>query len=248
MPHNFPFYRICRPFIDGRHICNPDAYILDNQYSSDRISLVRSFGILSKDLKELFDYIEPHNRNNATFSHRIYELFLRACTEFEANCTAILKANGYSKSGNWTISDYSKLNSVLKLNEYEVKFNDWQPNSLIIKPFKDWHTTTNTPLLWYQNYNTVKHDRNTNFQLANLDNLMNAMSGVFTILYAQFAEFAFEGLEQLGMYNDDDEGFSSFINQPFRIKKPDQWDDNDKYDFNWIQLRQNPNPLQKYPF
>lgn len=27
------------------------------------------------------------------FSHKIYELFLKVCTEFESNCRGILKAN-----------------------------------------------------------------------------------------------------------------------------------------------------------
>ena len=49
-----------------------------------------------RDLNEIFDFVEPSNDNTSVYSHRIYELLLRAATEFESNCKGILKANGYT--------------------------------------------------------------------------------------------------------------------------------------------------------
>jgi hypothetical protein len=67
------------------------------------------FLILLKDLQELFDYVEPADKNLSCYSYRIHALSRRACVEVEANCKAILKENGYTKSGDWNMGDYKKI-------------------------------------------------------------------------------------------------------------------------------------------
>jgi len=64
--------------------------------------------------------------NQNVYSHRLYEMLLRTCTEFENNCKGILKDNGYV-SQNLNIKDYYKINAASKLNEYEIKLNVWSP-------------------------------------------------------------------------------------------------------------------------
>ena len=83
-----------------------NTYLTADRYAEDRISFIRAFHILSSDLIKLIDFIEPCDSNKFTYSHRIYELYLRASTEFESNCKAILKANGYIFEGNLNITDY----------------------------------------------------------------------------------------------------------------------------------------------
>lgn len=76
MKLNQPFYRIARPdaFIE---------YCEDERYANDRSMLCRSYKILENDLKKVFEYIEPCDDNLSTYSHRLYELLLRACTELK---------------------------------------------------------------------------------------------------------------------------------------------------------------------
>ena len=47
------------------------------------------------DFKKVFEYIEPSDINLEVYSHRLYELLLRAATECETNFTSILKDNDY---------------------------------------------------------------------------------------------------------------------------------------------------------
>mgnify|MGYP003394033597 CR=1 FL=1 len=132
-----PYKRIIRPFFgkssfeysNGVNSSLGDSHILDSRYASDRISLIRAYHILEKDLVSLFDFIEPSDGNSKVFSHRIYELFLRASTEFEANCKGILNSNNYQSKNDFNICDYYKLNSWCKLSEYEIKLSIWQGNS-----------------------------------------------------------------------------------------------------------------------
>ena len=77
-----PYFRIIRPQLDGnyaQHINN--FYATDVEYASDRIQLIRAFDLLVEDLRKIFSFIEPTDSNKTAYSHRNYELLLRACTE-----------------------------------------------------------------------------------------------------------------------------------------------------------------------
>ena len=190
MPLNKPYKRIARPFISEptwyvRHSIG-ESHFLDDRYSTDRIALIRAYHLLQKDFLEIFDYIEPTNRNENTYSHRLYELFLRAATEFETNCTGILRDNNYQKTGrtesDWNITDYSKIEQALKLSEFEIAVSIWQGNKQFY-PLREW--SQGHSLCWYQDYNKVKHDRNKNLEKANLK---NSSCGVGLVL-AIFLDF-----------------------------------------------------------
>lgn len=124
-----PYRRIIRPFTlseDGYSVgVLDDSYLMDSDYVPDRVTLIRAYNTIERDLVRLFEYVEPADANLATYSHRVYELLLRACTEFEANCKGILNANAYAKSGNWNIADYYRINSSSRLSVIDACPN-WQ--------------------------------------------------------------------------------------------------------------------------
>lgn len=150
-----------------------------------------SFRLLIDDLKEVCAFVQPADANLNTFSHRIYELFLRACTEFESASKQALVSKGNSKPvGEMNINDYRTLEQHLKLEQFEVGLLFWQPAPSYVKPFASW-STAQPPLSWYSDYNKVKHNRNTEFSVANLGNLRLAISGLFALL-AQLHVFSDE--------------------------------------------------------
>ena len=51
----------------------------------------RSFELLSRDYKEILEYVHPDHLNLDVHSHRIFGLLLRACTDFESLCKAAAK-------------------------------------------------------------------------------------------------------------------------------------------------------------
>src|SRR5690554_5224374 len=99
-----PYRRIIRPYLLPNHyVFGPsnNIYFVDDSYASDRFEIIRAYYILEKDLINLFEFIDPSDANLATYSHKTYELLLRASTEFELNAKKVLSANGYSNKSNW---------------------------------------------------------------------------------------------------------------------------------------------------
>ena len=141
-----------------------------------------AFLLLRDDIRQLTAYVEPTDDNLSVYSHRLYEILLRASTEFESLCREQLASTGYSKpTHDQNINDYRTLEASLHLEACSVGVHLWRPTPRYVKPFLDWSTAT-PPLHWYDAYNQVKHNRNTNFPRANLGNALSAVAGLFVIL------------------------------------------------------------------
>lgn len=222
-------------------------YLNDDRFANQSESelVVTTAHIIIRDLYEIFDYIEPCDANKNAYSHRVYELFLRAATEFESNCKGILRDNGYSKpEKDMNICDYFKIAEVAKLSEYRVLFVRWN-SPREFKPFEVWNSNTYTSLQWYQSYNSVKHNRFKHFEEANLANLMNAVAGLLCILHAQYGE---------NMVGACYEGFSvtqssqeKLSTGTFIIQTPHFLDD-EQYDFIWDDIKGQAHPVENYTF
>ena len=242
-----PYYRICRPFTNGLYLQNVEStYLRAPRYATDANHLIRAYYLLENDLLRIFDFIEPANNNLTVYSHQLYQLLLRACTEVETNAKAILTANGYTKSGNMAMPDYSKIESACRLSEYVVTLpvlsgtkNRWQP-------FLNWRSSQ--PLEWYQAYNSVKHNRFENFQSANLGNVLDAVAAVFILLFAQFYVFAFHPYHIVTSYYLPENGRLSHERCFFQIELPSNWLDDEKYDFDWNTLSSQVSPFQSFSF
>ena len=227
-----PYKRIIKPeHIYQNNITIGHKFLTSKDYCQETRQLIHAFHIIQDDYRKLMDYVELHNDNNNTFSHRIYELLLRTCTEFENNCKGILLDNNYSRSGgSLNITDYFKINKASKLNEYTVKINNWFPEALEIKPFEEWNSNEYNPLFWNKAYNNVKHNRSENFQDANLKNLTYALSALFIILVSQFDKNVFNQFQETFMSLSADDGYQSSQNSIFSYKYPN-WSETDRVDY-----------------
>jgi hypothetical protein len=145
-----------------------------------------AYSLLVNDFRKVLEYVHPAPSNFKTYSHRIYELFFRTCTEFENACKELLLSSEPDlESRKLTIKDYrGKLYEKYKLYKYAsgLKFFDGQRQYSV--PFQDW--SADKPLSWYQAYNHVKHNRSSHFHKANLINLVNSLAGLTIIEYKMF--------------------------------------------------------------
>lgn len=224
---NAPYFRIAR---FTKYFGFTD-YLCDDRYAHDRTHRIAVYHSLEKDLKELFLYIDPSDKNKECFSVKIFELLLRAATEFESNCKAILTANDYKFPSHPSMDDYKKIEVATKLSKYQIKLATWDP-PLIIEPLTDWNNDCNNSksLKWYQNYNKVKHDRCKNFSLANLDNAIKAVASVFTILFSQFGYQTFDPHQETSGFSVDSKEFYYGYQNLFSIRPYMGWEDKDIYD------------------
>lgn len=190
MSINKPFRRTVRAFLDGNYsMASSWRYVQHPTYSQGPESYIGAFLLIQKDLQTVFDYIEPSNENSKCYSFRIHEIIMRSCIEIEANFKSILAANRYHKSKNakarnMDIKDYFKINQNHRLCSYKVKLPFWRGDRNIRSPFKEW--ISGHSLSWYNSYNNTKHNRDKNFQEANLDNAIDAVCALYIVLSSQF--------------------------------------------------------------
>lgn len=256
-----PFHRNYRKIKKGANSEYSDwAYIVDHDYAKDPEHYTRAFSIIQSDLLKLFEFIEPSYKNKSTYSFRIHELLIRTCIEIEANFKAILHENKFtpefkrgSKEGElrpdnkWNINDFKLVNKTHHLDDYSVEFPFWKGKDNVRKPFLEWKDKPT--LTWYDDYNQSKHNRLDKFQVAKFENLILAFSGLFVLLSSQFKTESFStGGQSLGIstasYYKGEFGLGGFL----MIKFPNDWKEEEMYDFDWSTLESKQNRFDKIDY
>jgi hypothetical protein len=244
VPVDRPYRRTYRQFVDGhyRHYTRGGSYVVHPKFAQSPEHYVRGFLIILKDLQEIFDYVEPADKNLDCYSYRIHALLLRACVEVEANCKAILKENGYSKLGDLNMNEYKKIEKTHLLSIYEVKVPNWSGTRAMRLPFSAWSAGNHLP--WYQAYNTTKHDRHSRFDEATFEHLIDACCGLLVLLSAQFGTNDFSSHEEVVTVGGPGDGMESGIGGYFRVRFPTSWPADLRYDFDWQKLKTESDPFQ----
>ena len=221
-------------------------YIGHDDYAPDAVHYIRAFELLQSDLLRLFEFIEPADRNEDTFSFRCHELLLRACGEVEANCKAILEASGYGRTGDWNMKDYRLLEHSHHMSSYRVRLPVWTGANDVCRPFENW-SQGESPA-WFQAHHGGKHNRHSEFEKANFRNVVDAVSAVAALLTAQFLDVDFRP-QSLGVSGFGPKGnFMKCIGDYFEVELPDDWADEDCYEFDWQKLKDTESPIQKLTF
>ena len=250
MPLTKPYFRCWRPNLGREGKLN--LYIYDPIYVEDPGQHLRSVEILYNDLRTTLDYIEPADANNAVYSFRLRDLLMRICTEIEAEFKEILSMNSYSNgtADKWNMIDFYRLNTTHHLSSYEVQIPYWNGIYKTRIPFLSWHNQpTFAPLPWYAAYNNVKHNRFKNFSEASIGNVIDAFSGLLILLAAEFYDerclkpiaITFVLGDGSG-YHDD---YEDSIGSPFRLKRPQDWADDEKYNFDWQVIKDTVHPFDQ---
>lgn len=141
---------------------------------------------LIKKLMRLFEVVEPSQGNLGVYGHEIRSLLILICTEVEANFVGILGENNYKTSKHLKTSDYVKLSRHLDLDSFSVKYVSYSGIEKF-SPFSDWDDSRPTQSLpWYEAYNKVKHDSESELSKATLKATINALAALLILLRAQF--------------------------------------------------------------
>lgn len=228
-----PFKRTVRPFKNGDY--DPEnglmSFIRTQSYSTDPRPYIRGFLVLQREIRSLFEFIHPSDKNLGTYSEHIGVLLVRICFEVETNLKAIMRENRYASSRNWTMDDYRKIEASHKLSEYEVELPEWTGNCNTIRPFDSWRNSG--PLGWYNSYNSFKHDRVANLEEATFKQLIDAWGGLFVLLSSQYflESFTVEKVH-IGFAHELDAGqFWHGVGDYLKVRFPTSWLDSEKYEF-----------------
>jgi hypothetical protein len=257
MSQSKPFHRNYRGFVETANSGYSQwAYIVDREYAQSPEHYIRAYLLIQHDLQKLFEFIEPSDTNLMAYSYRTHELLMRTCIEVEANFKAILKENIFNPTDkignprsekNWNIHDYRKVNNTHHLTAYRVHMPIWEGTKSVYEPFKEWSGSSD--LSWYQAYNKSKHDRRLAFKEANFENLLTAITGLLVLLSSQFhtEDFA-PGPTLLAAEVDSYYSTEPALGGLFHIEFPDDWSDEEKYNFNWSDLKTQLDRFQKIDY
>lgn len=254
-----PYYRCYRPNIKNTNV----EYLRDKRNVENPYDFIRKLEILYSQLEKIFEYVEPCENNKNTYSFQISSLMLDVCTTIEANFKAILKNNDYKMNSNLNIKNYFLVEKSHHLSSYEIKIPFWKPSKrikrlhweyegLIRTPFKNWENNTYLTLDWYQAYNKVKHNMIYDFDKATLNNLVDAFCGLVVLISTQFynEEILIDnqatGSSNYGFIEDRE--YSATIKTPFLIKFPTDWSEDEKYNFDWKEIKDDKDSFEKYSY
>jgi hypothetical protein len=164
---------------------------------------------LLDQMRDVFRSVEPEQGNAGAFGHRMRELLVLACTQFESLCKELLRDNGYERLGRdgkpvnekkWSLTgDYLNVLAPLQLDAYSVAlplYPEWEP----FKPFDGWNQGTAPN--WWTAYNAAKHDVANKLDQASLASVIRAMGAVYVMLVACFGQQSFGGPRSLVPCND----------------------------------------------
>jgi len=97
---------------------------------------VASFDLLARDIKQVLEFVEPADTNANTYSHRLYAILLRACTDFESLARDLLvKQGGKKPVDKLNVHDYRMLEPHLQLEGVKLDFLLWSPTPKRVLPF-----------------------------------------------------------------------------------------------------------------
>ena len=206
-----------------------DPFFDDSQSQLGRNNIA-AYELLKSDLKEIFEFIEPSATNYSAFSHRNYEILLRACTEVESLCKQIFTANGQNADN---IIQFSDLDGAMKLSSYIVKsYGFLYPE---FSPFDSFFSSTprqDRSPSWYKAYNKVKHNRQDNFSFASLNNAIEAVGGVYVLLVAMYG-MGFDHTLKMSWHHHHMVDTPTF----FRVLDYPKWDATENYVYDWNILK-----------
>lgn len=223
------YSNIYRPFLSNKYLSKKnnirltnteaieDVLFTEGSFSNETeyLSRFNQLELLLEDLSIIFQTIEPTKHNMNCYGHKIRNLIMLACTEFDSMCKNILVANDYQTRKMYKTDDYVKLKVPLKLDQYEVEFMRY-PEIEARTPFKTWELDKPTQSLrWYDAYNQIKHDRINNYKQATLENAIESISAIVILLLAQFGENNIFWKDKMSKY--------------FNVTKLPKWDFADLY-------------------
>lgn len=145
------------------------------------------FLALEKDLENLSRYVEFCRSNFKCHSLEMARILLAAASEVDIVAKQLCqKLNSGSTADN--IHKYrNEIKTVYpNLPNFKVTIPRFGLN---LTPWSNWNQNSGVPL-WWTAYNKVKHHRDTDFDKANLKNVLNTVSGLFVITLYFYKEKA----------------------------------------------------------
>ena len=145
------------------------------------------FLALESDLEKCSRYVEFSSDNYETHSIEFARIIMAASSEFDTIAKEICDFLGNKKASG--INEYAEtiITKYPSFYGYEIAIPRY--NIAGFAPFGTWKKLPTSKSngkneyinpTWWKGYNDIKHDRTSNFKLANLENAIHSMGGLLT--------------------------------------------------------------------
>ncbi|MBR5339095.1 MAG: hypothetical protein IK150_03330 [Lachnospiraceae bacterium] len=162
---------------------------------------------LENDLSNTSRYIEPSGQENV-YSYEFTKLIILACTEIETIFKILCAEKSGKNCGN--IGEYKDviLSNFPKIVDAEVYVSRW---SQMIIPFSGWDSGK---LGWWDAYVAIKHNRDSNFQLATYKNAVYSLSALYLLILYLAKVFETRVSDARGTYIISDYSYKYLVCSP----------------------------------
>jgi hypothetical protein len=139
---------------------------------------------LEKEFLELTFFISLEDVHLKVFSVKLADLLLRIGAENENSAKTLAHKLGHK---NIQRSNFPSLGNILcssislETKSIEIMWIYQSLSAKTITPFSTWSKTKSINPVWYDAYNKLKHDRNSNFRAANYGNVLEGLAGLFIL-------------------------------------------------------------------
>lgn len=170
-----------------------EAQTLAAQQSGPQYSL-RVYRALERDLLEFERHVPLEEEHLQVYSLELWSIMVRACAEIDSQLHSILVELGLA--GRQTnVTNYRAAESQLQLSGFQFTTI---PGRLTVVPFKAFSASPPATPRWWQDYNSVKHNRLASIKSATFENSISAVAGVAAVLYRQWGDDLFPRALYLG--------------------------------------------------
>jgi hypothetical protein len=148
------------------------------------------FHSLESDLIALSRFIEIDPNHNGVYSVELTRMLLSIGAEVDSVAKELcLKKDPDSTLR--TIKDYERiiLQHIPNIHQVGVCFSRY---NISLFPWSSWGNYESP--IWWQEHNDVKHERSSNYDKANLGNVLNGLAGLFCLCFYLYEEDFAEGL------------------------------------------------------
>lgn len=143
---------------------------------------------IEKMLEKTRQYVSPSFNNKDTYSDEFAKIILLSCSEIDSLLKYLCKLKRINKNGkHYNMQDYAKLlkkiNNIKDIGYCPFYNSSLKEEALVVYPFATLEQEKNyANLVWWKDYQSIKHNRIENAELGNLHNAVSAIIAHYIIL------------------------------------------------------------------
>jgi hypothetical protein len=143
---------------------------------------------IEKMLSNTSQYVSPSSENKKTYSDEFTKIILLSCSEIDSILKLICKCKGIEyDQRKYNMNIYSEVllqfKDIKKISYASNSNTSMNENSLSVTPFEKLNSNTKYGgLSWWEDYQSLKHNRLDNAEKGNLFNAVSSISAHYILL------------------------------------------------------------------